>query len=105
MLLRCVRNRTHHRLIRSSWVDGELVAWRGGECRCALGPRAVTQVRGSNGKMFNLAVLRDTVRILPEDFNRDPLTTITDALNRKYANKVPTIPADLVPKTRSTTIP
>lgn len=39
--------------------------------------------------MFNIAVLRDTVRILPEDFRRDAYQTIADALNRKYANKVP----------------
>ena len=50
--------------------------------------------------MFNLAVLRDTVRILPEDFNRDPLATIADALNRKYANKVRAVSASLMPGMR-----
>lgn len=38
--------------------------------------------------MFNLAVLRDTVRIQPEDFGKDLQTTLADALNRKYANKI-----------------
>jgi DNA-directed RNA polymerase III subunit RPC8 len=38
--------------------------------------------------MYNLAVLRDTVRILPQDFHRDSYQTIADALNRKYANRI-----------------
>lgn len=38
--------------------------------------------------MFVLVELRDTVAIKPADFNRKLQDAVTDALNRKFANKV-----------------
>jgi len=38
--------------------------------------------------MFVLVELRDTVTIKPADFRRKLQDAVTDALNRKFANKV-----------------
>jgi DNA-directed RNA polymerase III subunit RPC8 len=38
--------------------------------------------------MFQLAILSDIVRILPTDFIKPTHIAVTDALDKKYSNKV-----------------
>lgn len=38
--------------------------------------------------MFQLALLQETVRIMPSEFGKTIVTAVTDALNEKYPNKV-----------------
>ncbi len=38
--------------------------------------------------MFKLVVLLDTVQVVPSEFGKTRNTAVTDALNKKYANKV-----------------
>lgn len=38
--------------------------------------------------MFNLAEIKDTIKIEPAGFRKKKAQAITDEINRKYANKV-----------------
>jgi len=38
--------------------------------------------------MFNLAEMKDTIKIEPSGFRKKKAQAITDEINRKYANKV-----------------
>lgn len=40
--------------------------------------------------MFNLAEMKDTIKIEPSGFRKKKAQAITDEINRKYANKVRT---------------
>ncbi|CAG8543331.1 1089_t:CDS:2 [Paraglomus occultum] len=44
--------------------------------------------------MFILSTFRDTLTIIPKDFRKSKLEALSDEINKKYANKRPTIQHD-----------